>query len=167
MNRAKGYNAGKDRQDRLIKEKIHDPYMNRSKPTEPTICPQCRVVFTDGRWQWQPEVPKDANEELCPACQRVQDKVPAGILTISGDFFAEHRSEILDLVHNKVERQKAEHPMKRLMAIEDKDDGSTVITFTDTHLPRGVGQAIESAYKGELDIQYTEEANIVRVYWQR
>lgn len=167
MSREKGYNAGKDRQDRLIKEKIHDPYMNRSKPTEPTICPQCKVVFSDGRWQWQPEVTKDTNEELCPACQRIQDKVPAGILSLSGDFFAEHRSEILNLVRNKVEGQNADHPMKRLMAIDDQDDGSAVITFTDTHLPRGVGQAIESAYEGELDIQYTAEANIVRVYWQR
>ncbi len=167
MNRAKGYNTGKGRQDRLIEEKIHDTYMNRSKPTDPTICPQCRVVFTEDRWQWQPGAPKGANEELCPACQRIQDKVPAGILTLSGEFFAEHRSEILALLHNKVEGQKAQHPMKRLMEIKDQDDGSAVITFTDTHLPRGVGQAIESAYNGELDIQYTEDANLVRVYWQR
>ncbi len=167
MKRAQGYNAGKDRQDRLIKEKIHDPYMNRGKPTEPTICPQCSVVFIEGRWQWQPEVPKNPHKELCPACQRIQDRVPAGILTLSGEFFTQHRSEILDLLHNKVEGQKAQHPLKRLMAIEDQDDGSAVITFTDTHLPRGVGQAIESAYEGELEIQYTEESNIVRVYWQR
>jgi hypothetical protein len=167
MSQAKGYNAGKNRQDRLIKEKIHDPYMNRSKPPEPTICPECKVEFCDGRWQWQHGVPKVANEELCPACQRIQDKVPAGILTLSGDFLAIHRNEIMNLVHNKVEEQKAAHPMKRLMAIEDQDDGSSVITFTDTHLPRGVGQAIESAYEGKLNIQYTEESNVVRVYWQR
>jgi len=167
MKRAKGYNAGKDRQDRLIKEKIHDPYMNRSKPTESTICPQCKLVFTDGRWQIQLGGGQNPHKELCPACQRIQDKVPAGILSLSGDFFATHRSEILALVHNKVEGQNAQYPLKRLMAIEDQDDGSAVITFTDTHLPRGVGQAIESAYEGELEIQYTEESNIVRVYWQR
>ena len=167
MSQAKGYSTGKDRQDRLIKEKVHDPYMNRKKPVEATICPQCKVVFSEGRWQWQPDLTRASNEELCPACQRVEDKVPAGILTLSGDFFAKHRSEILNLLHNKVEAQKADHPMKRLMAIEDQEDGSTVFTFTDTHLPRGVGQAIESAYEGELEIQYTPEANIVRVYWQR
>ncbi len=167
MNRNKGYNAGQDRQDRLIKERNHDPYMANRKLTEPTFCPQCSVVFSAGRWQWQSAQPKGAQEETCPACQRINDKMPAGILTLSGDFFAQHRTEILNLVNNKVEEQKADHPMKRLMAVADQDDGSTVITFTDTHLPRGVGQTIENSYEGQLEIQYTEGASVVRVYWQR
>lgn len=168
MNGGNSYKNNKvDRLDRLIKERIHDPYMARSKPTEPTICPQCKAVFSRGRWQWQPEPAGQANEEVCPACQRINDKMPAGILNLSGDFFTEHRAEILNLVNNKVDEQKTDHPMKRLMAIEDQDDGSTVVTFTDVHLPRGAGQAIERAYEGELDIQYTEEAGVVRVYWQR
>jgi hypothetical protein len=73
----------------------------------------------------------------------------------------------MQLVHNKVEEQKKQHPMKRLMAVEDQRDGGVAVTFTDTHLPRGVGEAIERAYEGELDIQYTEESGIVRVYWKR
>jgi NMD protein affecting ribosome stability and mRNA decay len=155
------------RQDRLLKERVHDPYMTRSKPSEPTVCPECGVVFGSGRWQWMHEPPEHPNYELCPACQRIRDKVPAGFLTLGGKFFGEHRDEILHLIHNKVEDQKKQHPMKRLMFIEDQKDGSAVITFTDVHLPRGVGEAIERAYEGELEIQYTEEAGIVRVYWQR
>lgn len=155
------------RQDRLIKENVHDPYVARSKPAEPTVCPDCGVVFADGRWQWLSEAPADANRELCPACQRIRDKVPAGFLSLSGEFFAEHSGEIMNLLHNKVEEQKTQHPMKRLMDIEDQGGDSTVITFTDVHLPRGVGEAIERAYEGELDIQYTKEAGIVRVFWQR
>ena len=73
----------------------------------------------------------------------------------------------MHLVNNKVDEQKAQHPMKRLMGTEDQKDGGVVVTFTDTHLPRGVGEAIERAYEGDLDIQYTEEAGIVRVYWKR
>jgi hypothetical protein len=53
------------------------------------------------------------------------------------------------------------------MEIEDQEGGGITITFTDMHLPRGVGQAIERAYQGELDIQYTKEAGILRVFWQR
>jgi NMD protein affecting ribosome stability and mRNA decay len=155
------------RQDRLLKERVHDPYMTRSKPAEPTVCPECGVVFSSGRWQWLREAPEQPKEELCPACQRIRDKVPAGFLTIRGTFFREHRDEILHLIHNKVEDQRRQHPMKRLMFIDEQEDGSTVITFTDVHLPRGVGEAIERAYEGELEIQYTEEAGIVRVYWQR
>lgn len=167
MSGKEGDVAKRGRQDRLLKEHVHDPYMTRSKPTEPTVCPQCGVVFSSGRWQWLPENPEGANKELCPACQRIHDKVPAGILTLSGDFFAEHRDEIMRLAHNKEEEQKAQHPMKRIMEIEEQEEGDTVITFTDVHLPRGVGEAIERAYEGELDIHYTEEAGIVRVYWKR
>lgn len=161
------YPAKQGRRDRLIKERVHDPYMTRSKPTEPTVCPDCGVVFSGGRWQWLPETPQGAHEEACPACQRLRDKVPAGFLTLSGEFFDRHRDEIMNLVQNKVEAQKAEHPMKRLMWTEDQEEGGVVITFTDVHLPRGVGEAIERAYEGELDIHYTEEAGIVRVYWRR
>jgi NMD protein affecting ribosome stability and mRNA decay len=163
--------TGKDstehgRRDRLIKERVHDPYMTRGKPVEPTVCPECGVVFADGRWQWQAEAPVEANTELCPACRRIQDRVPAGYLTLQGDFLAQHRDEILNLVHNKVDSQRTEHPMKRLMNIEEQEDG-LLITFTDVHLPRGVGEAITRAYEGDLDIHYTEEAGIVRAYWRR
>jgi NMD protein affecting ribosome stability and mRNA decay len=167
MSGKEGDVAKQGRRDRLIKEEIHDPYMARKKLVEPTVCPECSVVFSDGRWQWMTKVPDDAHQELCPACQRIRDKVPAGFLTLSGEFFEEHRDEIKHLVHNKVEEQNAQHPMKRLMDIEDQAGGGVVITFTDMHLPRGVGEAIQRAYTGELDIQYTKEADILRVSWQR
>lgn len=155
------------RRDRLIKERVHDPYMTRSNPSEPTVCPECGVVFSGGRWHWQGSTPEGAAEETCPACRRIHDRVPAGFLYLSGDFFDTHRDEIMHLVRNKVDYEKAQHPMKRLMNVEEQDDGSVVITFTDVHLPRGVGDAVESAYQGDLDIHYTEEAGIVRVYWSR
>ena len=155
------------RHDRLIEESVHDPYMARSKPKEPTVCEDCGVVFHKGRWQWLPEAPAGSHRQRCPACQRIHDKVPAGFLTLGGAFFDGHRDEILSLVHNKVDEQKAQHPMKRLMQIEEEEGGGVVITFTDLHLPRGVGEAIERAYEGDLDIQYTEGAGIVRVYWKR
>jgi hypothetical protein len=158
--------AKQGRQDRLIQENVHDPYMAKLKLPEPTLCPACQAVFRGGRWQWVSTAPSDANEEHCPACRRIQDKVPAGILTLSGEFFAAHRAEIMNLVHNKEEAEKAQHPLKRLMAIEEQGS-ARVLTFTDMHLPRGVGEAIQRAYEGELDIQYTKEANLVRVTWTR
>jgi NMD protein affecting ribosome stability and mRNA decay len=167
MSGKEGDVAKRGRQDRLIKERVHDPYMTRSKPVEPTVCQECRVVFSGGRWQWLTDIPDSAHQELCPACHRIHDKVPAGFLTLSGEFFDKHRDEIMHLVHNKVEEQKTQHPMKRLMDVEGQEAGGVLITFTDVHLPRGVGAAIERAYEGDLDIHYTEEAGIVRVYWQR
>ncbi len=159
--------AKQGRHDRLLHENEHDPYVRGKKLVEPTLCPECGVVFSGGRWQWLENAPDAGNEELCPACHRIHDKVPAGYLTLSGEFFTAHRDEIMRILHNKVEQEKAQRPLKRLMDIVDHDDESVVITFTDLHLPRGVGEAIERAYEGELEIQYTKESNIVRVYWKR
>jgi hypothetical protein len=103
---------------------------------------------------------------LCPACQRVKDRVPAAFLTIGGSFFAEHHDEIVNLIHNYEQRERAEHPLKRIMASESQDEG-TVFTFTDAHLARGIGEALHSAYEGELDYQYTKEDIMLRVTWSR
>ena len=156
-----------ERRDRLIKERIHDPYKPRGQLAEPSRCGDCGVVYTQGRWQWLAEPPGEASEVLCPACRRVRDRVPAGYLTLAGPFFTEHREEILALVRNTVDAQKGQHPMKRLMDIEDNPEGETVVTFTDIHLPRGVGDAIASAYEGCLEVQYTPEAGLLRAYWRR
>lgn len=159
-------NPPRGRQDRLIQEEEHDPYMIRGKLEEPTVCRTCGVLFAEGRWQWPSETPQDAHEILCPACQRIRDGVPAGFLTLSGDFAHQHRDEIMRLIANKVDDQKAQHPMKRLMGVKDEDD-DIVLTFTDRHLPRGVGTALESAYEGDFEIHYTDEAGIVRAWWKR
>jgi hypothetical protein len=154
------------RGERLIKERVHDPYKARSKLPEPTVCPKCQAVFHQGRWVWAEEVPATANQELCPACRRIRDRVPAGFLTLSGEFYQEHREEIINTVRNKEENEKAQHPLKRIMDIEEQN-GETVITFTEIHLPRGIGEALNNAYQGELDYQYSDEVNILRVRWHR
>ncbi len=157
------------RRDRFIKERVHDPYMTREKLPEPTACPECGAVFAEGRWEWPATATatEAAHEHLCPACQRIRDRVPAGYLNLGGEFFRAHRDEILNLVHNKVKTEETEHPMKRLMNVEEDEEGGVVITFTDTHLPHGTGKAIENAYQGELDIHYNDDASIIRVFWKR
>jgi len=153
--------------NKLIKEKIHDPYMARCKPTEPTVCSECGVVFSSGRWQWMENAPDNPKMILCPACQRIHDRVPAGYLTLQGSFYNEHKEEIAKLIQNHADRQEQDHPLKRLMKIEDQKDNSTLVTVTEHHLATSLGKAIESAFQGDLDIQYTDEDTIVRVYWVR
>lgn len=153
------------RRDRLVQENRHDAYKARHKLPEPTVCPQCGAVFHEGRWQWG-EKPAGAHEEMCPACHRIQDEFPAGYVTVSGAFFQDHREEVLNLVSNEEAREKAEHPLKRIMNIEDQDDG-VQITTTDIHLARGIGDALHHAYQGELEYHYNEHENLLRVVWER
>lgn len=158
--------ATRRRHDRLVQESVHDPYKETAKPAEPTVCGDCGVIFSEGRWHWSTEPPTDANDALCPACRRIRDRVPAGFLTLSGKFFLKHQDEILNLAENIVDAQQQEHPMKRVMKVEEEDDG-VIMTFTDIHLPRTIGTAIEHAYEGDLDIQFGDESGIARAYWSR
>ncbi|MCE7915172.1 MAG: ATPase [Nitrosomonas sp. PRO4] len=153
------------RHDGIFQEKIHDAYQIKQKLSEPTVCPQCNAVFHKGHWQWL-TVPPDAHRHNCPACQRKLDHFPAGYLTLEGDFLGVHRDEILSLINNFENKEKSEHPLKRIMAIEEKDQ-ALLITTTDIHLARGIGEAIHHAYQGDLEFHYNPSENLLRVNWSR
>lgn len=154
------------RRDRLIRERVHDPYKTRLKLPEPTICPQCGAAWKAGRWQWVEQRPQSANMEMCQACHRINDKYPAGVLTLSGNFLGAHRQEITHLIHNTENAEKDEHPLHRIMEIEEQE-GKTIVTTTDIHLPRRIGQAIHNAYEGEFNFNYDEAGYFIRVNWCR
>jgi NMD protein affecting ribosome stability and mRNA decay len=153
------------RRDRLVQDTRHDAYKARHKLPEPTVCPQCGAVFHAGRWQWLAK-PAQSHESICPACHRIHDEFPAGYVTVGGQFFNDHREELLHLARNEETRAKAEHPLKRIMKIEDQDEG-ILITTTDIHLARGIGEALHHAYQGELEYHYNEQENLLRVVWAR
>jgi NMD protein affecting ribosome stability and mRNA decay len=147
------------------KARVEDPYRATRKPPEPTVCPVCEAVFNAGRWTWA-KVPHEAHEQECPACQRIQDRFPAGYVMIKGEFLADHRDEIIALITSKEEREKSEHPLQRIMAIEDVREGLQVTT-TDSHLARGIGEALHDAYKGDLKLRYSRDENLLRATWKR
>ena len=153
------------RGDRLIREHVHDPYKTRLKLPEQTLCPQCGAVYSKGRWHWA-EPPDQPHEELCQACHRTNDEYPAGTLTLSGGFVGRHRAEIIGLARHQEQLEKGEHPLNRILGIAEQDD-TIVISTTDIHLPRRIGEALYDAYEGELDFHYEEGAYLIRVAWRR
>ena len=159
-------NYARARNDRAILERVHDPYKTRSKPPEPSVCPVCKAVFHDGRWQWVEFWPMDAHRELCEACQRARDNYPAGVVTLTGAFVGAHKPEILSLAQHHEEQENTEHPLNRIMGIEEHPD-ALVISTTDIHLPHRIGEAVRHAWKGELQLQYDKEGCFVRVNWTR
>jgi len=153
------------RRDRLPLETLMDSYKTKGKLAEPTVCPDCGAVFHAGRWQWL-EKPKDAHQVSCPACHRVRDKFPAGYVSLAGKFLAAHEAEILQLIRHHETREKAGHPLQRIMDIEKTELG-TLVTTTDIHLARGIGEALHHAYQGELEFHFSPEQNLLRVNWSR
>ena len=155
----------RQRKDRTIEEVVHDPYQERYKPRDPAACPSCGAVFNHGRWRWMPK-PAEAHEHLCPACRRTQEKFPAGFVTLEGEFFDSHRDEILHMARNEEQRAKSDHPLERIMDIQ-QEGGKTVVSTTDLHLARRIGDAVHHAYQGALDVKYSPDEYLVRVFWKR
>lgn len=149
----------------VIVEREHDAYRERLKPAEPAACPHCRAVFLEGRWQWT-EVPQGAFEHLCPACRRIRDHFPAGFVALDGDFFRQHRDEVMQRVQRFAAHERSEHPLERLMSTDERD-GHVLLTTTGTHLARGIGEALHQAFKGELRFNHERGQALLRVHWRR
>jgi len=153
------------RHDQLRPERVHDTYQLRGKLHEPTVCPECGAVFHQGRWQWI-DRPAGAHETTCPACHRLRDHFPAGYVVIGGPYFAAHRDELMKLLRHHADKEKAEHPLARIIAVEDTAEGA-LVTTTDIHLARDLGAALHHAHQGTLEFHYNEGEALLRVHWQR
>lgn len=152
-------------QSKPLQEHVEDSYKSRGKLGDNTLCPRCGAVFREGRWRWLPK-PGQAHEEVCPACHRIADGVAAGYVRLEGEFLAQHRGEILKLVRHVELKEKAEHPLQRIMNIAD-EESAMLVTTTDTHLAHGIGAAVQHAYQGHLELKFGDGENLIRVYWQR
>ncbi len=155
-----------ERRDRLVQGYKHDPYFMREKFKEPSVCRKCGVVFQDGIFEWVKRPPADAEEITCPACRRIEDDYEGGIVHLEGDFLRQHKQEIRNLVENTEDRESRYRPLERILEWQETDDTFTIRT-TYEHLARRIGEAVHSAFKGEMDLKYPGEEKYVRVQWRR
>lgn len=149
--------------DRLIRERVNDPYKTLLKLTRSTRCPECGALYHLGRWRWG--LPYIAAEQtVCPACRRIADHCPAGIVILSGRRVAECRDDIVTLIRHEEALERQEHPLHRIMDVVEHEGGLS-ITTTDVHLPKRLGKALEHAFHGDLDVRQSEGEYFVRVHW--
>lgn len=153
------------RRDQLFGQRRDDPYLANAKLHEPASCPDCGIVYRKGRWQTGTAGADDMSVR-CPACARIHDRMPAGLLTLSGDFFDQHHEEIMRLVHNRETQERNERPLERIMEIE-VDERGTTISYTGIHLTRSTGEALRNAYQGELELAHNDRDAPIRVSWHR
>jgi hypothetical protein len=149
----------------MFNDIIHDPYQPRGKLPEPTVCSDCGALYHNGRWQWGAP-PAHAGQARCSACQRIHDAMPAGYISIKGQFALDHHDELLSLIRRVEEHEKSEHPLQRIMSMEQLAD-DLIVTTTDIHLARDIGEALQQAYKGELGFHYNKGEYLLLVHWHR
>jgi hypothetical protein len=142
-----------------------DPFATSEHPAEPAACPRCGAVVRAGRWVWGSAAHGSAALE-CPACRRIAQDLPDGVLTIAGGFIAAHDTEIRGLVHHVEENEKRDHALARIFGIEAEGD-QLVVKTTERRLAESIGRALERAYGGTLEHVEGDKSSPLRVRWQR
>jgi len=153
-------------------EDYGDPYLQDLKPDQVAVCVECRSVYAGKRWEMQDQAARDLREAkrvvetLCPACRKIRDRAPGGIVTLSGEFLAKHEEEIINLINHESKRAMEINPLERLIDIE-RSDTKIIILTTNEKLAQRIGRALYKAYRGKVEYKWSEDNKLARVNWHR
>lgn len=144
-----------------------DTYQEREGIRGATWC-DCGAVFSAKRWQSMDGAtrPQEGRKLVCPACRRIADHTPAGIVILGGSFLASHEAEIGNLIRNTEQASMQKNPLGRIMETLREKKGIT-ITTTDGKLAQKIGRDVFKSYGGELNFLWSQSEDLVRVIWSR
>jgi NMD protein affecting ribosome stability and mRNA decay len=153
-------------------ERSPSAYLPRKGAKELAVCDKCHLIYQHKRWYLDEAeasrllADSRTQRAVCPVCRRMEDSVPAGIVTLSGAYFRQHEGEILDLVKNTEVKTRMKNPLGRIMEIAQEGEVLTVST-TDDKLAQKLGREVYKAHKGDLNFKWSHDQEMVRVGWQR
>lgn len=141
-------------------------------PGSNLYCPHCQAVYYKKAWHNNSElfatISQDpAAAQQCPACQKIQNNTPLGILTLENIEDAEHRQMLINTIENIGQRSQERDSQERIMKIEEVGDRLEVYT-TENQLAAGIGRQIKKAFGGKLKINFTPQRHhdsLARVVW--
>jgi len=148
-----------------------DPYTESEHLPDNTFCKHCGAIYASGRWYAKGLEPEGTNhapahEILCPACRKLRDRVPGGVIKISGDFVRGHRDEIFNLIRNEGNDALSGNPLERVMSLETEGE-EILISTTDEKLAQRLGRALHRAYHGNIEYKWSADNKLARVFWRR
>lgn len=150
-----------------------DPYLSQAAKGEFLICSACESVHTEQRWYLPSQVDvkelrkkHQMHDTVCPACRKIRDKDPGGVVHLSGGFIMGHSEDILNLITNEGTRAMGINPLERVMEVEARD-GTYDVWTTNEKLAQRIGKALFKAYSGNVDYRWSEDNKLVRVFWRR
>jgi hypothetical protein len=152
----------KDR-PRGVQSKRPKLYIHLAKAAGALVCADCGVVQHGGRWTWGAPPLTGVKKGRCPACQRIRDHYPAGVIELHPAFL-EKRVEVLRLMRNVEKAERTEHPLERLMDTEPAN-GHWIVTTTGIHLARQIAHGLARRFHQKARIRYAENESLIHVDW--
>ncbi len=152
--------------------RVEDPY-ELAEGQEAAVCHQCHALYHSKRWSFDEKLyqrlagtPK-IREVVCPTCRKIKDHYPEGYLTVSGEFFVEHKEEIVKLLEKEASRVAGRNVMDRIIQMVPEGKDRLVVETTTEKMAQHLGRTVYKAYKGDLNFRWSETNRFVRVYWNR
>lgn len=138
-----------------------DAYHHERKGAKAFVCTECGVACHAGAWSWKGPPLTDVESGLCPACKRIRDDYPAGVIELRG-LVGSEREEVLASIRHQEEAEKGEHPLERIMRVRE-DGAAIVVTTTGVHLGRAIAGALGRRYKNQVRVDYPPGENRIHV----
>lgn len=136
------------------------------------ICPRCMAVNDGRKWFYDEGEharlmrTRRAETTLCPGHQRIAKRRVDGVVTLKGRFLRNHYDEAVNLINNIADRQVHRNVAARVYNLRH-DGGEITVETTDKSLAERIGREFERAFNGDLLIQWLQDADFVRVNWER
>jgi hypothetical protein len=128
-------------------------------------CPECGVVFHHGKWKWDNKLYLDCQWRSCPACRKIKEQRPSGLLTLSGQTVQTKRSRVFRAIYKKIEQTKKHYPMNRLIKLDELPNGLKSLSFTDGQSPERIGRQLMKLFGGRLERKNAVTSDVSHLKW--
>lgn len=134
-----------------------------------TFCIDCGAVYSQKKWSVsarQLEEMKEKNEEgaLCPGCEMIKTNSYEGELILLNQAANLSKDEMTSIVRNTEKQCWRKNPNSRVVNIAEEADGIHIFTTTRL-LAERIGKALQSAHKGSLEVEHTDDLS--RLIWTK
>lgn len=149
-----------------------DPYAPEGGWKEPAVCQSCQAVYRQKSWHLEPDRVAAMQQDpavqwvTCPACLKIAEHYPEGIVTLRGDYLWRHEAEIRNILSNEAARVMAKNPIARIMQMASTGE-SLVIETTEQKLAEHLGRTLNRAHNGDLQVTWSGSPRVCRVNWER
>jgi len=140
----------------------------RSIP-EPAVCQHCGSIYKNRRWSAGNgvRVAEGTCMVTCPACKQAKAGAVSGFVFLDGAFFMAHQTDIENLLKNEAERAAEDNVLARVIEWRRGEGHKLTLTTTTEHLAQRLGHALEKAFGGEVEYDFSHENKLARVSWAR